>query len=137
MVSYYFGIWWVLIVDKECCVFLPCVDLLLQSFLLWFSRSFLDHSCVFEIVHGNNLSHLLAVLISWRFCIFFNVSGVGDRFFSKYSSSRMFISFFFYSRVFLLAYRIFYFLMENLYENSIKLYSWIIVYNIQFQRSLW
>ena len=57
--------------------------------------SFLDHSCVFQIVHGSNLSQLFSALISLCFCIFhiFTFSGVGDHFFCVYSSSRILMSF--------------------------------------------
>ena len=36
--------------------------------LLWFSMSYLDHSCVFQIVHGNNLSDFLC-FDKLMFCI--------------------------------------------------------------------
>ena len=52
-------------------VFLLCDDLLCQSFLLLFSMNFSIHSCVFQIVHGNNLFQLFFVLINSCFCIFY------------------------------------------------------------------
>ena len=77
------------------------------------------------IFHGSNLSQLFSALISLCFLYFLKFSGVGDLFFCLYSSSRILMSFF-NSHVihgFRFVYLIFYFLMENLNESNVKLYS--------------
>ena len=106
--------YWLFIRNVVC--FLLCDDLLCQSFLLLFSMNFSIHSCVFQIVYGNNLFQLLFVSINSCFCIFYflNIfSGVGDIFFSLYNVSLILISlinsFVIHGFLFL------YFLMENLH----------------------
>ena len=78
------------------CVFLLCDDLLCQSFHLLFSMNFSNNSCVFQIVHGDNLFQLFFVLINSCLCIFYIYfilfSGVGDIFFSLYNVSLILIS---------------------------------------------
>ena len=57
--------------------------------------NFSNHSCVFQIVHGNNLFKLFFVLINSCFCIFYIYiffPGVGDIFFSFYNLSLILIS---------------------------------------------
>ena len=75
-----------------CVFFLLYDDLLCQSFLLLFSMNFSNHSCVFQIVHDNNLFQLFFVLINSCFCIYIFFLGVGDIFFSLYNLHLILIS---------------------------------------------
>ena len=56
-----------LFIRNVVCFLKLCDDLLCQSFLLLFSMNLLNHSCVFQIVHGNNFFQLFFSL----FCIFY------------------------------------------------------------------